>query len=737
MSTTHLAWRAVTSTWIYVSSGQTLVRLAWLANAWVGLSLLVPKLFYGDNEYFTIGMVCTCPLVFAACCYYTSQSRLAVVASSADQLRSEDDRLRFCIETVRLADTRCSESVSINLLRTTVAFQCLRLNVVTFPTPTNPKAAVREQQSAKMLYLLHRRMKEMLLANPNSVALRIFYINFMMRYNDNFSLVWVLAEQTATMDCTWTELFTLFDITYLHVPISRSDRKSLAADPTNRRAAATKNEFNAATFLRQSRIEGKFRRIVEETTMLQSRFWYLMQEKIPSSEAFEEVGFAILRTRLAMERSWTTLRLAGRVSIEIAGLYASYMREVECDKAKASADLDNWNISRNAFSRNNVLRSYAAIGGTAVIAVSAQVQSLGKIKLYNSAFCALSGYLPEELVGLDLDTLTPSIYREVHRAAMSLKSAAFGSVENDFRVEERSVFLLLKSKCVIPVLVKLVGAPNLLNDYMFIATVSMRKDLDGYSSVHLLLGPDKCLRDFTSSTRSCAKYMVDATTVLGLCQATLEETLPISRLVPAFNELKEGVLHHSIAVFGQRTNAAATDFRKLPTKFRCRWDRVLSKKTVLLGYHVTLTHSYLDPLPNRRVGTALPDIPCATFQFVPGLNKYYIDSRPWQDFDSDSVHRSSTLGLESGREFFPRRKRVTDGIVHVPLQVDSGRGLASFSPKDDSLGDNREEGLKRMGTSRPKKKTESGRGDGFYQVLLARIEAFSGHLYDQEMLGKV
>eukprot|EP01022_Parablepharisma_sp_SALTPOND_P016713 TRINITY_DN2516_c0_g1_i1.p1 TRINITY_DN2516_c0_g1~~TRINITY_DN2516_c0_g1_i1.p1 ORF type:complete len:1089 (+),score=35.59 TRINITY_DN2516_c0_g1_i1:457-3723(+) len=624
--TLYLSWECMNKSWLYNKKDERLLRLCWVFNAWPGIALLLPHFFYQDVEYYAYGLFFIWPMVLGLVYYYSDLKLIPRIVHSYKTLKDTGNYMGGCIILSRLITETDKET--IYLLNASIDFQFIREANKNSPALAAIEESIdgtgQEKSNKFMAYLLNKRIRAILVDNPTSVSLKIFYIKFLMKTYHNYSLAWVLTGQAASLPSSWTEQFLLYSI-----------KKELASQSANaRRNNKKRTQMNAIAFLRQSQIEGKFRGLIERAARLYSRFWDLLQEKSPSCEQFEELGFEILRVRTKIRKSWSTLVKGKSIQGETAGMYGKFALEVDQDKVR-SREIIDWLSNLNVTTHNDLLMNYAG-NGAGVVTLVGKVEGLGKISKCNGAFAALTGYLVEELEQLSILELMPRIYRKVHKDEIIQMSAMLDVGDEDFyRTTEKRVFVLNKSQCLVPVIIKVMEAPSLLNNYVFIATVTIDKEWNKYNLVHLLLNLRHEVIGFTPSIICVFQCKIDAKPWLNLGIDNLSETLNINQLIPSITSVNM-TEYKEVGVVCQ-------DKKKIVKEFPCRYEKVTTKKGIILGYHIFLRTNFSKP--KSPLSHSYRNYPFTEFRYDHKTNKFYTE----QNLEWDLRNCSPTSSLASNR----------------------------------------------------------------------------------------
>ncbi len=490
--------------WVYKLTGEVVLRISWTVNAWAGFCVILPIALDIDVAYFLLGFLFTTPAVAYLVYCYTAQETYQMLTKRMESIKDPDTNFKVCLALERLImDAREDAAETHYLLGANMIYHAAASDLVLAYGKDVGEHGTEEVNveswRRSLVRVRNRFAKSMLRTFPSSVPLKIFYIEILMKDN-NYALAWALADQTTQLDCSWSELFTLYCIQYM-IGLIYAFRKLLRdkADGTDNEH---KESINPIVLLKQSHIETKFQELVEIVARLHIRFWDLLQEKCPSNEEFEEVGFALLRETDKLARSWDVLKAKASLPSSIVALYGKFIEEVGQDPSHARDIRELLETSHCASQTDFLL--FHATNGAAVLAISAVAQTHGLVRHCNMAFCQLSGYSVEELTSMPVEHLMPSIYRAVH-SRLLLHQSQMAGADRPLEMAEKTVFLLHKSQHIVPIVVKVVAGPNFLNGYVFVATLTLNKDWNSHSMIHILLNPAKAIVAHSSSTfrKSC------------------------------------------------------------------------------------------------------------------------------------------------------------------------------------------------------------------------------------------
>lgn len=320
-------------------------------------------------------------------------------------------------------------------------------------------------------HLIHKKLQMWIQSFPRSAEIQRVLIAFLLDITKNYTEAWASIESLKEVNSTFTENYSSYCF--------KSEIKTLAECSELRNNIG----LRAIVAIRQLKAEQKFKQLIENGTTLNEKFWGGLMEKDPLYDFFQEVGFKILETDNELEIIWKYFAKQNIVHMGLILVYSAYCDKVQEDSLKV-ADIKNY-IQYITTSYSLDSASHASIGG-GIITISALVESLGIIKQYNSAFAKISGYTKESIINAPVNIIIPPIYRSAHEIEL-LKTCVEIEAGYDHEAREKSVFLIEKSKYIVPVKMKVQECPSFANSYVFLASVNYNKELMAYSLHHIIL----------------------------------------------------------------------------------------------------------------------------------------------------------------------------------------------------------------------------------------------------------
>jgi len=417
----------------------------------------------------------------------------------------------------------------------------------------------------------------------------------------------------------------------------------------------------------QNEKELKFKLCAENCVQAYSYFWNVLQERFPQFEMFMKAGFDVLDCVTMLEKQWEGFKRRKCVPLNSLRLYAVINDNLFEDPGKASELREFLHEAKESTNDDSLLNF--AQNGCAVLTVSGEGETFGKILRYNSAFSQLSGYGPQDLTMKPLEYLIPSIYKEEHKIGISKHFRLAETNLTSTRVEKR-VFMTTKSKYITPVVLKIVEAPNYVNGYVYVATMMIDKELSSYDKMHILVNNNQEIVSISSSIfHNILLFIIDCETFIALSSDMLHlQSFKISNLIPNFSTQPENT---------------PFDLFVDTSKFSCVWTQVLSgekvlglylqlnapsfeRKTRLSSLSVSKVDSVCTDNLNRRSSNMNSDyIDRSTkLQFVYHFasNQYYLDSsgEPANKLAYNSYIHTSTVSLDTNRNNQQKQLKIED-----------------------------------------------------------------------------
>lgn len=250
--------------------------------------------------------------------------------------------------------------------------------------------------------------------------------------------------------------------------------------------------------LREREREAKFKKMVENGTLNYVNFWCILQEKNPKYLTFQDTGFKILDTNLKIDKLWDSFKKRKSIPLSSLRLFSTFSEEIQEDQVKSQEIREYIHEAKDSAQEDPLLCH--SINGTGVITVSAEGENQGYIKQYNAGFSRISGYSLQDLVQAPLSIIIPTIYQDSHRESLHASFSKGEAASQNLGIDKK-VFMVAKTKYLIPVVIRVVEIPNYANSYMYIATVMLNKERIEHSIMHILFNLDREIIGITSSKK--------------------------------------------------------------------------------------------------------------------------------------------------------------------------------------------------------------------------------------------
>ena len=407
---------------------------------------------------------------------------------------SDRSKVSSCISRIRICSEAFSNSreVSMNTIMyyshhyTKCKFQNCPITAVMSRGHSN-FAIYRQEIVDGMFYSVNRQLKKRIsVENPNAIMPKLFFISYVLAWSKKHMFAWEIYKKLKT---SYRLSYIDLSILYFHKQGLEKAEKQLKANKSST------SEMQPLEILEKLKLERRLKNTLREAAMEYGAFWELFNDPNPRYGRFIAHGSNVIKCNKLIRSIWKELcTIRGSISALITKAYSLYCREVLFDRLRAV----EINMRLPTEYDNEIRTLQFEEASDAVIAVSALVKCLGRIVLANDAVCTITGYTKSELRVMQLSTLIPKMYREQHE--MGFEAECY-RVESSYRFSRKSkdVFILTKAGYIVPVDLIMVDGPNLLSKYCFIGKIKQKKILQDFNSVHILTGPDRIIKNISSS----------------------------------------------------------------------------------------------------------------------------------------------------------------------------------------------------------------------------------------------
>jgi len=476
-------------------AGTCIKRLAGL-SLWFGI---IETLMWYFDDYFDgliIGGITLCGIGFTILTPSLWKSTLDYLDSKGITIK---ERIFECIALVHLRN-KCIKEKSRYNYQVISGYYINHYKTCKFPycpisqimlADKNDPYKYYEEMIETLLFVINRRLKKVVLDHPESIFAKSLYISVIINLvKDNYILAWELNRHLKRLDLNLFEQYTRY---YQKKFLRRIADK----------AANDNNLLEPLVILRKLKIERKFRIALEENTVRYSWFWDILQDTEPKYEKLMKIGSKIFSSNKDINTLWKYLRQSkAGVSLNLAQCYWSYCNKVKVDP-ELLKEIEEEFSSGHMVASTNLLKENTN-EGNGIMSVSGSMKSLGKIRSINGALCQVVGYPSYQLIDKEAETIIPSLFKKFH--AKMFETECYILEGGSRRVyTSRRVFLVHKSKHIIPAEMKITESPSILNRYCFIAGFKTDKSFTKYNVVHVLTDVEGNIKYCTSST--CYYYI--------------------------------------------------------------------------------------------------------------------------------------------------------------------------------------------------------------------------------------
>jgi len=340
--------------------------------------------------------------------------------------------------------------------------------------------------------MINRHIKMMLATSQFDINRRIFAIGYTIENTKNYMFALELIKSSENVDKNSLESFILHCYWYFFNAILK---RKLLKKKVNKAAKISGGQLELLNLIRKDKGQNKLCSVIEYNAIAREQFYDMLIDNDPSYEKFKMLGISIKKTTSQIKTLWRNLKKTNvKLSMKTLATYAEYYESILLDSNKAQK-LRSHMFDDAIAIEGDILQQYAG-SGDAVVSVLAK--DTGVINKHNSVMCELTGYIKEELVGMPVERLIPNIIQEIHRTGYN-ETILLSINEQLSGFETRQTLLRKKSGYLIPVIMKIVAAPNYVNSQSFIVRFSKDTSCDAFNVVHILVDPTKNIVAISSS----------------------------------------------------------------------------------------------------------------------------------------------------------------------------------------------------------------------------------------------
>ncbi len=455
---------------LYNENSEALVRFVAWAGAWVGVVEMLLQ-FFDTFASATLGGVVFCGVLIEYMVLGSSpvRSALNLLTSIRGREVTEREAIRRAVAAIDM-HKRCITGGNTNETMVACYMKSHAEHCTNSMCPVreicaggkiSPKQR-KDEALTGILYCINSTFKQVLLASPEFIAVRLLYVGFLIHYTKNYILAWEINEGTRGSGASIIQRLHVYRYTRLLKTFIGS-AKDLAQ--------SSYDSVEPLDITLRIRRSDKACRLIEQNATVYGQFWDTLMDRAPSFERFVALGSAFLETNKRIKAVWEDLtQLCGTIPVRFVALYASYSHEILQDERRALAAQEYLDRPELLIQSDVIFQHMGA--GNCVAAVSANVRDMGRIKNFNAALCELTGYTREELRDSHMQKLVPPLYQDMHSRTFAKRC---GVMNSGLQVERvvRETFILHKSQYLVPVTLQVVATPNYTNNYCFL--VKMKK----------------------------------------------------------------------------------------------------------------------------------------------------------------------------------------------------------------------------------------------------------------------
>ncbi len=532
----------------------------------------------------------------------------------------------------------------------------------------------RAEMIDAILFCINRRFKEILIRDPESVAIRLLYVGFLIYHARNYILAWEINEGTRGQTASIIQRLQIYCYRrrLKEIIFNKPDFAVGEKAPVNN---ARDNSIAPLEMTVRSRDANKACRLIEQNTLAFSQFWDTLQDRRPSYERFVLLGFAFLKINKQIRNLWRKITASsmGNIPDRLVYLYTAYAEEILQDDRKASAVREYLDQPELLVQDDALLQHMGT--GNSVVGISADARELGKIKNFNAAFCELTGYTKDELRNTQLEKLLPPLYREAHERIFEDRCCILNGGMSVEPVENET-FILHKSQYIVPIYMQIVATPNYTNNYCFLVKLKKRDSAVDYSTYHIITDAAHLLTGVSANVYSLFNLDVGTLRAAEINMTSiLPESASIAECVPTITRLFMPVISSSTTPVPaelrmvQRRTSMCISINTIHMQVVCEWRRIRLESAGVIGYHYIITKAPEEPTPMMLLEReVVPEIrPKMEFAFSQTLGRYYLQDltegqavAPIRCPSTERSHRRDNERLEEFRLVLPPRDQDGD-----------------------------------------------------------------------------
>ena len=295
-----------------------------------------------------------------------------------------------------------------------------------------------------------------------------------------------------------------------------------------------------------------FKSKIKQVSLTYSEFWSVLLFSNKSElEHLNKLGKEINSGMKAIQSNFTLLQDLKPNEKEVLIFYIDYLLCVVNDKEngrkykqilfnsnRIEKDISNYlssNIEIYTINPSNIVTSDL----NQYLVCSSQPESFGVVSNISLGLCLTLGFSRSEIIGRKIDMIMPELIIKQHTYLLMKKAEEYRKEivdidyyeENNFHKTSKQLFLVNKSKYLVPITLRVGIIPNETYDFSFIAKVVM-SEMNYYeiensqNDCYIMTNADFIIQHFTSN----------AITLMGLNSYFINGNLCITDFIKEFNE---------------------------------------------------------------------------------------------------------------------------------------------------------------------------------------------------------
>lgn len=209
---------------------------------------------------------------------------------------------------------------------------------------------------------------------------------------------------------------------------------------------------------------------IEQVCNFQLEFWTQMQNAMPDLNILSELGKKLFDTNELFESHWNKLNQINSNYSKALSLYGSFQSEIRNHQQLGFELLEKAKTKSGKKSIDEVIKSSEILFAedTAILHVSGNVDSPGRITKINQGFTKIFQYSKSEAIGHYISLLIPAIISEKHKDYMEYH---FKTGHNRVLNKERNLFALHRNGFSFPIKLVVRQIPDINEGIQYVGMI--------------------------------------------------------------------------------------------------------------------------------------------------------------------------------------------------------------------------------------------------------------------------